>query len=228
MPKDAKWYWSKRVDLTNSYGYGLNRRTRMVLETIDRLLPQKTNLDVVDFGCADGAMLRGIKLHLGHRFRSGLGVDSFADGIPTNDPANAIRYVRHGFDRHEPLPVEHSSADILVASAFLKHIKNPVRCLDEMSTVLRPGGIGVVLDPCSWVVRVGLRVGRFLGGIHSVWSRSTVESWLREGNINLQVLEYQKYWVAPNYYVYRTGIERILPRFIEQTIALHQCLVLIK
>ncbi len=188
-----------------------------------------SGLDVIDFGCAEGAMLAEIAAHLGPRFGSGLGLDVFRGGVPPDDIVRQIRFRATDLFRDYPYPVADASYDIAIASAFLKHHPDPGRFLSEMSRVLRTGGCALLLDPRPFVVRIGSLFGRFNPGyIPSLWSRATVERLLTEREIGLRLLNYRRYWVAPSYALYRLGLERILPRFIGHAIALHQCLVLAK
>jgi len=54
------------------------------------VLNPRARLDIVDFGCADGAMLEAIATHIPGRFGSGLGLDVFRSGIPQKNDSLRI------------------------------------------------------------------------------------------------------------------------------------------
>lgn len=58
-------YIADRSDPSTFLGYGLERRTRQLLESIAAHVPSDRRLDVIDFGCAEGAMLGEVARLLG-------------------------------------------------------------------------------------------------------------------------------------------------------------------
>jgi SAM-dependent methyltransferase len=229
VASSSESYLRGRRDPKSGFGYGLSRRTNMLLETIDRHAPLNPHLDVVDFGCADGAMLQAVADHLGNRFRRGVGLDVFRAGKPNNDSGKHLDFRVADLFRQYPFPVEDELYDVAIASAFLKHHPEPARFLAEVARVLRPSGCAILLDPRPFVVQIGCRVGRFNPDYNpSIWSRATVERWLAESRLNLVIRDFRRYWVAPTYGFYRLGVERVLPGFVEHAVALHQCITLVK
>jgi SAM-dependent methyltransferase len=222
-------YLSERRDPRSSFGYGLSRRTTMLLEAIDEQCQETGGINVVDFGCAEGAMLKAVAAHLGARFKSGVGLDVFRAGKPDVDADLQLEFRTADLFRQYPFPVEENHYDIAIASAFLKHHPDPARFLGEVSRVLRPGGCVVMLDPRPFVVRVGCRIGRFNPDYNpSIWSRGTVDQLLSQSGSNLAIRSYKRYWVAPTYGIYRLGVEKLLPVFVKNAVALHQCITLVK
>ncbi len=226
-------YLSGRRDPTSSFGYGLFRRTTMLLDSLDAhaFEPPRARLDVVDFGCADGTMLEAMAAHLPERFGSGLGLDVFRGGVPRENPASRIEFQALDLFKQFPFPVADASRDVAIASAFLKHHPQPARFLSEVARILRPGGIVQLLDPRPFVVHIGQRLGRFNPEYNpSLWGRATIERLLRAQprESGLRLGPYRRYWVAPNYGLYRLGLERVLPASVKHVLSLHQCLVLVK
>ena len=232
MAASAHDYISRRNRTWNTFSWGLHRRTAKIVESIREVVfrygPRNQPVDIVDFGCAEGAMLYAIKENLGPLFHSGLGIDSFSESsIPDNDPASSIRFFRHGFGRTDEeldrLPDEyHGIAHIAIASAFLKHVRNPQNFLRELEKVLLPGGYAIIVDPSIWVVRLGRYAGRFLHTLPSLWDKETVQRWLTEHKIGLDIMSYEKYFAAPY------AVEPFLPRRWTNAFGLHQCIILRK
>lgn len=223
----AAQYLELRNDPKSSFGYGLMRRTNMLLEMMGKYATGENALDVIDFGCAEGAMLLAAAAKLDKRFQSGLGVDVFRSGVPQADTVHNIRFAFADLFRY-PLPIESESRDVAIISAFLKHHPSPASFLREVSRILRSGGCAIVLDPRPWVVNVGFRVGRFNPEYNpSLWSLATIKTLLAEQrDIRLDVKDYRRYWVAPTPAIFNLGVERILPANILHILAMHQCVVL--
>ena len=223
-------YLSKRRDVTTSFGYGLSRRTQMALEAVERFAPAAGTLRAVDFGCADGAMLNALAQRLGARFEGGTGLDVFRSGVPDDDPVTRIVYRESNLFRDYPFPLEAGAFDIAIASAFIKHHPDPARFLSEVARCLGNGGIAVLMDPRPFVVKIGFRFSRFNPAYNpSLWSRNSVQSLLADHpTIGLTMLDYRRYWIAPTYSIYRLGVEKAMPSFLRNAIALHQCMVLVK
>jgi SAM-dependent methyltransferase len=220
-------YLAARQRESGSLGYGLRRRTTMVIETVERLLPSlpRERLDVVDFGCADAAMLRATARALGVRHGTSTGLDVFRAGAPA-DTAD-MRFLAVDLFRTFPYPLPDASQDIAIASAFMKHHPAPARFLAEVARVLRPGGYVVLLDPRPFVVKLGMLVGKFNPDYNpSVWSERSVASLLRHSAIPLVERSFTRYWVAPTQALHHAGLERALPASVVKLLALHQCMVL--
>jgi SAM-dependent methyltransferase len=226
-------YLSGRRDPRNSFGYGLLRRTSMVLTALDshRFQPAREKFDVIDFGCADGTMLEAIATKMTSRFGSGLGLDVFRSGIPKASDDLQIHFQAVDLFKQFPFPIADSSRDIAIASAFLKHHPNPRRFLVEAIRILRPGGCLLLLDPRPFVVHVGQRFGRFNPEFNpSTWSKDTIEEIVATLPLEARprIGAYTRYWIAPSYGLYRIGLERALPSPVKNLFALHQCLMLLK
>ena len=180
---------------------------------------------MIDFGCADALMLRASARALGDRYGSGIGLDVFRAGAPAD--VDAMRFVAVDLFKTFPYPVESASTDIAIVSAFMKHHPDNRRFLEEVARVLRPGGFAVLLDPRPFVVKVGMRIGKFSRHYNpSQWSPVGVQALLRDAGIALEPVYSERYWVAPTQALYDTGFERWLPRPVSNLLALHQCLVL--
>lgn len=209
----------------------LARRSQRAIAAIELHCSGDLPLDLVDFGCADGAMLFTLARRLGRRFGSGVGFDVFRGGMPSVPEGLRVRFVLADLFRDYPFVLPDRSRDVAVVSAFLKYHPSPVRFLGEVARILRPGGIAVVLDPRPLVVHLGSLVGRFNKGyIPALWGRDRLRAFVSgpaaQEAARLEMVEFERYWVAPTARLYRTGVEAWLSRQIVQLVGLHQCAVL--
>jgi len=226
MEFNQKYLSARRLDI-GVLGYGLSRRTAMLISTIEALLPimQRPQLDVVDFGCADAAMMKAIAQALGDRHNSSTGLDVFRAGAP--EDGDGMRFLGVDLFKEYPYPIDDAGYDIAVASAFMKHHPDTQRFLSEVERILRPGGYAILLDPRPFVVRLGMIFGKFSRDYNpSLWSEQSVTKLVSESGIGLSPERYTRYWVAPVRTIYETGIEKLLPGWLINMLALHQCMVL--
>lgn len=231
MVEVTKRYLAARLDPSTSFGYGLFRRSEMLATAVSKFAANTPAppFDVIDFGCADGAMLESLSRHLGDRMRGGVGLDVFRAGVPTSRAEKGpITFLEVDLFKQYPYPLPTASRDIAVISAFLKHHPEPSRFLREVGRILRPGGIAVVLDPRPLVVRVGVLFGRFNPRYNpSVWDIRFVRKMIAGDSASgLRVEHFERYWVAPNHSTYNMGLERHLPKQLVNWCAMHQCVVL--
>lgn len=102
---------------------------------------------VLDVGCGGGKMLRTISKH---RPRAVL------LGCDVKEPSRTNGFEFRSVDGDQGLlPYEDSRIDVAVLFDVLEHVYEPVRLLDEVDRVLRPGGLMVAFvpvegEPISW------------------------------------------------------------------------------
>lgn len=233
MHSPTQVYLSARQDVLSSYGYGLQRRTSMLLTALDRFAPSRPNrgLDVVDFGCADGAMLGAVSRHFADRPGSRTGLDVFRSGLPcAAGGGEQIKFAAVDLFKRYPYPLLDESQDVAIVSAFIKHHPEPNRFLGELARILRPNGVAVLLDPRPLVVRVGMVFGRFNPHYNpNIWNRRTLERTLKSPALNCIRLEhFERYWLAPTFSAFQIGLERVFPKVAIELCGLHQCAILRK
>ena len=104
---------------------------------------------VLDLGCRSGALTRHF---LDGNSVVGLDVDAAA-----LEKAAALGIEPLQADVEQPLPLEDSSFDAVVAGELLEHLRFPDALLAEIRRVLRPGGVLVGSVPNAFRVQSRLR-----------------------------------------------------------------------
>lgn len=220
-------YDELRTDTAHLFGYGLFRRLQKVQASVLDLATGSGFERIVDFGCADGAMLKALAANPQLGIQEAIGFDLFEKGVPDASPT--VRFVRSNLFHDYPYALEENSVDLCIASAFYKHNPDPQRFLLEVSRVLKDGGLFLLLDPCSTVVLVGLALNYFdRNWMPNRWDLGTLRGQLAETGLTnkLEILSSERYWLAPNMKTYELGLERLIPGPLRRAVGLHQIVVL--
>lgn len=139
------------------------------MKTVDRLLQRwrvakvrpylKPGANVLDIGCADGALARLVP-HLG----AYLGIDP---GIAASDSVAACRRIKGRFP--DDLPTGAEAFDAITMLAVLEHIPAEAQAAlaEACRRHLRPGGVALVTVPCPAVdyVLAALKFVRLIDGM---------------------------------------------------------------
>jgi len=226
-------YGALRQDEKSILGYGLLRRTLQLQKLVAQAIKlcNLSRMRIVDFGCSDGAMLKSLAESHHGEVEAAVGFDKFPNGLPENERALRLRFEKVDLYRAYPYPLADNTHNVLIASSFFKHHPDPLRFLGECHRILEPGGVLILLEPCPWVVRIGIRLKYFRKESNrNIWSYRRLATLLRESGLRGEFTEVmrQKYWVAPNHFFYKAGLERVVPSFLVERIGLHQSIILAK
>lgn len=121
-------YWENTESL-NDYTYKL--------KLIKRLVPEESNLKVLDFGCGKGAFINDI-----------LSINPTLKITGADVSKTAITFARKKFLRQkfyllaegEKLPFKNNSFDYILALDVLLHVYDTELIFKELARVLKPGG----------------------------------------------------------------------------------------
>ena len=228
-----KSYVSHRQDSNTFFAYGLKRRFAEICREFENLVEERDDVEtepivtVVDFGCADGAILLGLVERFPNVVQRAIGIDTFRRYDPPNSNPPTIEFWKRDVSKELPLPISERTADFLIASAFLKHQAHPEAFLHECARILTSDGRMVLLDPTPMVIRVGTRL-KYFDRRYSpfIWSPKSLAGLMTANNIPLQIVEARRYWIAPNQWLYQSRMENLIPRALRRHIGIHQCVVL--
>ena len=172
-------------------------------------VPDGKSLDILDVGCGSGANSAALAAK-GHRLH---GVDISAAGIE--------KYCQRGFDGRacdieSGLDYPDAAFDVVFCSEVIEHMTSPERLVDEMTRVLKPGGLLVLSTPNSafWLYRVlgllGYTVSELQHPKHfQFFSRRSLLKLLTGGSLKpKQVLGRNMYLILPSL---PAPLSRLLP-----------------
>jgi SAM-dependent methyltransferase len=117
-----------------------------VLEAARRYGVALVGRDVLDFGCADGALTPGYR---DHGAKSVVGVDIDATAIERACKLRARPGVSFAVSVPDRVPLPDESVDVVVSYDVFEHVSRPQPILDELYRVLRPGG-QVLIGTWGW------------------------------------------------------------------------------
>jgi ubiquinone/menaquinone biosynthesis C-methylase UbiE len=131
----AKWY-------TNNTGQSLAEFVKLARRVAAQLPPGSTVLEV-----APGPGYFCIELaKLGNYSITGLDISHTFVDIASKKASEAGVHVDFRQGNSSSMPIADNSFDFLVCRAAFKNFGQPVRALQEMCRVLKPGGSGLIID----------------------------------------------------------------------------------
>jgi SAM-dependent methyltransferase len=144
--------------------FGLSHKLRSRLET-RRLLRHSRGLGatarILDVGCGDGSHLRLLREH-GPRGWELEGVDTDARAVQAARATGLL--VHHGDLQDVDLP--RSSYDLVLLIMTVEHLADPLRTLQRVRELLRPGGRLLLITHNTATAAFNMFRGRHWGGYH--------------------------------------------------------------
>ena len=115
-------------------------KQKLVSAFLKKLLHKK-RVKVLDLGCGTGGVLASLK-----NFAFVCGVDKSETALRLAKKRGLRNLLKHDFAKSR-LPIKNSSFDAILALDVLEHLRNPGFTLKDISRILKPDGILIVIVP---------------------------------------------------------------------------------
>ncbi len=126
--------------IKQSHIYRLKRRTFEVLKGIKTFHPEKPG-SILDIGTADGLMLSNLKDTFPNATCAGI---EYAGDLIACCESKTIHLIRGDA---LTLPIKDNSFDVVIATAIIEHVSEPIQLVREAFRILRGNGIFIVTTP---------------------------------------------------------------------------------
>ena len=114
-------------------------RTRAIDAVVEPLLPQSSNLQLLDVGCGAGNMIESLG-----KYGTVKGID--IDERPVQK-ARQRGYDVDQFDATQPMPFDDNTFDIVTTLDVIEHNEDDIAILTDSYRILKPGGLMIVTVP---------------------------------------------------------------------------------
>lgn len=162
-----------------------SQKAEALVEFVARQYAGHTNLQVVDFGCADGAMpVLLLRSAVGAWFERVTGITLLDyNDLPEKPAFKHPRFCRLIADLEgslDSLDLPWGTCDLVLATAFLHYLRRPETAFRHAAKLLRPGGLLAASMPHPLLLRL---------------RRRGLGTWLRPNN-RIRHFEYPNWWRA--------------------------------
>ena len=187
-----------------SLRYRLRRRTREVLLAIEQFA--KTPIrDIIDLGTADARMLDAI--HQKYQEAYCIGVEYNKDLIEFAKAKFSYLEIIQG--DVQSLDFSNNSFDVAIAAAVIEHISDPLKMMNEVKRILRPGGIFILTSPDPFWEHLAVLVGHLKKGQHQIVMNLTQLHDLAS-RCGFTVLKTQKFMLSPVGIPFELTLEKVI------------------
>lgn len=142
-----------------SHIYRLRRRTFEVLKGIITFHPEKPG-SILDIGTADGLMLHNLKNTFPNATCVGI---EYARDLMAYRKTKTIHLIQGDA---LVLPIKDNAFDVVIATAIIEHVPEPIQLVREASRVLRKDGIFIVTTPHPFWEGIATHIGHLKGEEH--------------------------------------------------------------
>lgn len=185
-----------------SHIYRLKRRTSEVVKSI-RTFSSKKPEAVLDIGAADGRMLNRIKEVFPETTCAG--IEYACDLISCNGSEN-IHLVRGDA---LVLPFKENVFDVVIATAIIEHVSDPIQLIREAFRILRKNGIVIITTPHPFWEGIATRIGHVKEEEHSelITLRGLI-SFLKQ--VGFEVVSAEQFMISPIGMPFELIVEKML------------------
>jgi len=200
-----------------SHIYRLRRRSFEVLKGIKTFHPEKPE-SILDIGTADGLMLSNLKDTFPNA--TCVGIEYARDLIAYSE--NKTIHLIQG--DAVVLPIKDNSFDVVIATAIIEHVSEPIQLIREAFRVLRKNGIFIVTTPHPFWERIATCIGHLKKEEHhELITLSKLISLFNTAG--LEIANAEQFMISPIGMPFELTFEKILNFFRLNFLLLNQIIV---
>ncbi|MBE7444061.1 MAG: methyltransferase domain-containing protein [Planctomycetia bacterium] len=185
-----------------SHIYRLKRRTDEVLKGIKKFHPEEPR-SILDIGTADGVMLNNLKGAFPAATCIGI---EYANDLIACSKSKTICLLRGDA---LALPMKDNVFDVVIATAIIEHVSDPIQLVCEAFRVLRKNGIFVVTTPHPFWEKIATHIGHLKEEEHNelITLNKLVSLFDKAG---FEIVKVEQFMISPIGIPFESVIEMIL------------------
>ena len=211
--------YAKGREEKRSLRYRLQRRAHEVLSAIEEFSYSPVK-DIIDLGTAEGKMLDIIKQKLPRTHCVGVEYNKELIEFGKNKYPN-IEFFQGDI---QSLDFTDNSFDVVMATAVIEHVPDPLKALKEAKRILRPKGILILTSPDPFWEHLATIVGHLKDDQHNFVMNLHQLSQLSK-DAGLTVLKTQKFMLSPIGMPFEFEIERFVRKLHLNILFANQLLI---
>ena len=203
--------------IKRSHIYRLKRRTFEVSKSIKTFHPE-TPQSILDIGTADGIMLGNLKYAFPNA--NCIGIEYTRDLIACCE-SKTIHLIQGDA---LTLPIKDSAFDVVIATAIIEHVSEPIQLVREASRVLRGNGIFIVTTPHPFWEWIATYIGHLKEEEHHELITLRKLKSLFE-TVGFGIVNAEQFMISPIGMPFELMLEKILKFFRLNFLLLNQIIV---
>ena len=200
-----------------SHIYRLRRRTFEVLKGIKTFHPEKPGT-ILDIGTADGLMLRNLKDTFPKTTCVGI---EYARDLMACCESKTIHLIQ---GNALVLPIKDDTFDVVVATAIIEHVSEPIQLIREAFRVLRKNGILIITSPHPFWEGIATYIGHLKEEEHHELITLRKLKSLFE-TVGFEIANAEQFMISPIGMPFELTLEKILKFFRLSFLLLNQIIV---
>jgi SAM-dependent methyltransferase len=203
--------------IKRSHIYRLKRRTFEVLKSIKTFHPGKP-WSILDIGTADGLMLGNLKNTFPNATCVGI---EYARDLIAYSEIKTIHLIQGDA---LVLPIKDNAFDVIIATAIIEHVSEPIRLVREACRVLRGNGIFIVTTPHPFWEGIATYIGHLKEEEHhELITLSKLKSLF--DTVGFEIINAEQFMISPIGMPFELTIEKTLKFFRLNFLLLNQIIV---
>ena len=200
-----------------SHIYRLRRRTFEVLKGIKTFHPEKPGT-ILDIGTADGLMLRNLKDTFPKTTCVGI---EYARDLMACCESKTIHLIQ---GNALVLPIKDDTFDVVVATAIIEHVSEPIQLIREAFRVLRKNGILIITSPHPFWEGIATYIGHLKEEEHHELITLRKLKSLFDA-VGFEIANAEQFMISPIGMPFELTLEKILKFFRLNFLLLNQIIV---